>query len=351
MKQHYAVLDGLRGVAAVVVVLFHIRLQSTFNPMEYASYAVDFFYVLSGFVVALAYEKKLTSTLSFRQFMTVRLIRLYPLIFLGISMGIALAVLSFLVQGSPSISSIALAGGLGLLLLPSYVFPQWETAYPFNTAAWSLSFEVAVNIVYASIALHLTNRRLIFLIIISATALVAVGLSQGSFRFGSDQVSFLYGFVRVTYPFFIGVALFRIRPLMRPNTLVSVLLLVFLTAILILPIQHNVFLGLALVILVMPAIVWSGAGVHPVPRVERLMLFIGQLSYPIYILHAPLLRVGAEIKHRMNLTGYYITLVDAIQVVSVLVFAYLALKFFDEPLRSWLNRRSRPTSPSVAAAR
>jgi len=341
MKQHYAVLDGLRGVAAFVVLAFHIVQQSSTTALAYASYAVDFFYVLSGFVVALAYESKLERGMSFRQFMTVRLVRLYPLIFVGLALGVTLAVLSWVVTGAPALSGIAAAAFLGLLLLPSYVFPQWATAFPFNMAAWSLTFEVAVNIVYALIARYLTTPRLCVITAISAVALVALGVLKGTFLYGNDQAGFAYGFIRVMFPFFAGVLLFRFKPTVRPSTLTSVVLLVLLAIVLLLPIARNVGIALGLVLVVMPMIVWVGAAVEPSPGMSRFCLIIGQLSYPIYILHGPLLRAGAEVKTRLGLAGLEVIAINVALFFAVTLFAYLALKLFDEPARAWLGRYLR----------
>jgi peptidoglycan/LPS O-acetylase OafA/YrhL len=179
-KHHYAVLDGMRGLAALVVLLFHIAQQHRVTVLPRADLAVDFFYILSGFVVAYAYDERLRSRMTFRGFMAVRLIRLYPLLFAGVGAGIGLAVLSSVVDGTPTLADIALAGALGLVLLPSYVFPQWTTAYPFNMAAWSLFFEFFVNALYAAIARHLSIVRLAVVVGIGAAALIGVTAAQPS---------------------------------------------------------------------------------------------------------------------------------------------------------------------------
>ena len=141
-KAHrFALLDGLRGVAALVVLTFHLVQQHDLTALPFAGLAVDFFYLLSGFVVAFAYEQRLQSgAMGLTSFALVRITRLYPLILLGTTVGIALALLATTFKHSVTYQQVALSGTLALLLLPSYVFPQWETAYPFNMASWSLTF-------------------------------------------------------------------------------------------------------------------------------------------------------------------------------------------------------------------
>ncbi len=210
----FIVLDGLRGVAALVVLFYHLVQQHdlTATAFPFANLAVDFFYMLSGFVVAFAYEQRLQSgAMGFLSFAKVRIVRLYPLILLATSAGIALGFLAAAVKHDVTFQQIVLAGTLALLMLPSYVFPQWDTAYPFNMASWSLTFELFVNALYCAIAPRLTNRRLIQLTACSAVVLAWVALMNHGVSGGYSQKNFAYGFGRVLFPFFAGVLLYRIQ--------------------------------------------------------------------------------------------------------------------------------------------
>src|ERR1700712_1409072 len=87
--RRYHTLDALRGLAAIAVVGFHIsqvKLEPVLVPYGYL--AVDFFFVLSGAVVAHAYEKQLRAGLSWQAFFVKRVIRLYPLALLGTALGL-----------------------------------------------------------------------------------------------------------------------------------------------------------------------------------------------------------------------------------------------------------------------
>src|ERR1700761_290962 len=116
-KQHFAVLDGMRGIAALIVLILHTA-QTHRSGLPQAALAVDFFFILSGFVVAYAYEARLQSTLSLASFARVRLIRLYPLIFLGVSMGVALTVVHLQALNDISLPQVVIGSVLGFALLP-----------------------------------------------------------------------------------------------------------------------------------------------------------------------------------------------------------------------------------------
>src|SRR5580693_5691081 len=89
-KHHIATLDGLRGVAALDVMAFHGTFGTTFHQYVSRGYlAVDFFFVLSGYVIARAYEARLEAGWSKREFFRIRAIRLYPMIVIGMALGLA----------------------------------------------------------------------------------------------------------------------------------------------------------------------------------------------------------------------------------------------------------------------
>jgi peptidoglycan/LPS O-acetylase OafA/YrhL len=347
-RHHYAVLDGLRGLAALVVLLFHIAQQHRVTVLPRADLAVDFFYILSGFVVAYAYDERLRSHMTFRGFMAVRVIRLYPLLFAGVAAGIGLAVLSSVVDGTPKLADVALAGALGLVLLPSYVFPQWSTAYPFNMAEWSLFFEFFVNALYAAVARHLSTVRLVVVVGICAVVLIGVAMVGHGIGGGNNQDNWGFGFGRVLFPFFCGVLLYRLRPAVRNSTWAGCALMVVLGALLLSDLPGGAVTDLIYVMVLLPILVWCGAAVDGAPRLDSVFLLLGRLSYPVYILQGPIIRAGAEVKVRFTLSAPATIGVDLAMAGLVLAVAYGALKLYDEPVRAALTRlRKAPFAPAV----
>src|SRR3982750_333356 len=90
-KQHFQVLDGLRGIAALSVVMFHfmewVYTDYTRNFIAHGFLAVDFFFCLSGFVIGYAYDNRI-GKMGVKEFFKSRLIRLHPLVVLGAVLGV-----------------------------------------------------------------------------------------------------------------------------------------------------------------------------------------------------------------------------------------------------------------------
>ena len=90
-KHHFSTLDGLRGVAAIAIVVFHFMeiaySDFTKNFIAHGFLAVDFFFCLSGFVMAYAYDDRLKG-MGLMAFFKARIIRLHPLVVLGGVLGL-----------------------------------------------------------------------------------------------------------------------------------------------------------------------------------------------------------------------------------------------------------------------
>lgn len=339
-SERFSVLDGLRGAAALVVLTFHLVQQHSLSALPYAGLAVDFFYVLSGFVVAYAYENRLQDErMTVTSFLEVRVKRLYPLVLLGTLFGIALAVFAAITKHSISLGEIVRAGTLALLLLPSFVIPRWPTAYPFNMASWSLTFEAFVNVVYGLIAKHLSNLRLVILTVASALGILWLVATHRGVVGGNNQAGWALGFVRVMFPFFAGVLIYRHRPQMQLRPAASVAVIVTLSVMLLCAWPEYRFISAAYVLILFPIIVYVGSGLTASPHISRLCTVSGAVSYPIYILQGPVLRIGEEVLKHAHLSGWRLFCFNLAEGGSVIAVAWLGLKFFDEPIQRKLRGR------------
>lgn len=138
-KAHFEVLDGLRGSAALLVVLFHIQgmpvgFEGSKVLLHHAPLAVDFFFALSGFVIGYAYDDR-WGGMSVRHFLALRLIRLHPLVVLGVFLGFASYLLDPFAGSAqaPPLHAVLVALGMGLLLLPTWSLPnRWTDTHPLN---------------------------------------------------------------------------------------------------------------------------------------------------------------------------------------------------------------------------
>jgi peptidoglycan/LPS O-acetylase OafA/YrhL len=280
--------------------------------------------------------------------------RLYPLVFLGTSFGIILAIIAAVFKHDITFEQIMLAGALGLLLLPSFVFPRWETAYPFNMASWSLTFELFVNAIYGIIAPRLGPRWLLALVAASGGVLVWVAFANHGIGGGNNQKGFAWGFGRVLFPFFAGVALYRHRIKRALHPVVGIAMCVALPLFLLLPGPRSPITSLLFVFVIFPIIVASGAAVNVGGTPNAICRVFGMLSYPVYILQGPVLRVGEEVlKHRpLDLTGEWTF--GLAEACVVLLVAWFASRFYDEPLqrlfrgRAPINFRKEAEQPNAA---
>ncbi|MCB8881566.1 acyltransferase [Acidisoma cellulosilytica] len=348
-KHQFAVLDGLRGFGALSVLGFHLVQQHVLGKFPFAGLAVDFFYMLSGFVIAFAYEPKLRAgTMTLKAFAWIRFVRLYPLLFVGTSMGILLGFLAAHIKHDVTYQQIALSGFLGLLLLPSYVFSQWGTAFPFNMAQWSLTFEIFANAVFAVLAPKLTTRVLIGVVGFTALLLIAMALAHGDIYGGYDKDNFVYGFGRVLFPFFAGVLIFRFRRRPRHAPLLATSLIVVLIAFIMLPPWHAGLFTLPYVILLFPAIIVLGAASEVGAKASSFFRLLGTLSYPLYILQSPILRIGEEVLKRKHFGLGGSIAFALVEAVIVLAVSYGALTLYDLPLRRFMRRRMARPRQAIA---
>jgi peptidoglycan/LPS O-acetylase OafA/YrhL len=356
MARHNATLDGLRGVAALAVVWLHMTEQTRLGSMPYRAHlAVDFFFVLSGFVVAKAYEQKLLGRLSFLGFARIRLIRLYPLIFLGMLIGGIAKLAAFYGFGAarsgiPVASEVWEALLFGLVLLPhGGMYGGKQDLFPLDGPVWSLMFEVLSNVFYALFIRALRNSTLIVVLISSATGLICASYVTGSLDGGNTETTLWIGLMRVAFSFFAGVLLYRLFESGRLNglpripawLLVIALVLSFLPG----PESWGWLYELAAVFFIYPAIVAVGAFDNIAPRMAPAALFAGRLSYPIYVLHRA---TFTHFTHFGFLRGPKLWFVLMGAFAAILMTSYAAIRLYDEPVRKWLSssaqRRAAETS-------
>jgi peptidoglycan/LPS O-acetylase OafA/YrhL len=343
--RRYETLDTLRGIAAIIVVVFHLgQTRMTPDLVPHGYLAVDFFFVLSGFVVATAYEAALRDALSLRAFIAKRLIRLYPLAFLGAMMGLAVLLLkwhSFPSKVDP-LPRILVSGAFNALMLPTFFggAASRHEIFPGNGPLWTLFFEVAVNILWATLGVRLRTRTLAAFITASAATLAALTIHAGTGNLGFDIDTFAGGMARVCFGFPLGVLVYRLNPAFRPfpGRWQPVLLGLILIAVLAFPWNADPrglpWWDLVSVLIILPAIFvlglrQGGGGVYG--------RFVGDLSYPIYVLHFPLLLVASGL-HQTTLAFVNVHLIATLSFAIVMVLGAVAMRVYDEPARRVLSR-------------
>lgn len=366
-KPHYDLLDGLRGVAALLVVWFHVFEGFAFasggsiDTFNHGYLAVDFFFILSGFVIGYAYDDRWGKSLTLKNFFKRRLIRLHPMVIMGAVLG----VISFCIQGSVQWDGTHVATSLVMLSLLCTIFfipavpgGAYEVRgngemFPLNGPCWSLFFEYIGNILYALFIRRLSNKGLTVLVVLLGLALASFAVfnvsGYGNIGVGwtLDGVNFLGGSLRMLFPFSLGMLLSRnFKPMkVRGAFWICSVVLVALFAVPFLetmePICLNGVYEMFCVAVVFPALVWLGAsGTTTDKQSTMICKFLGDISYPVYVVHYPLMYLFyAWLIENKLYTLRETWLVSVCIFVASVVLAYLCLKLYDEPIRKWLSKK------------
>jgi peptidoglycan/LPS O-acetylase OafA/YrhL len=339
-REHYATLDGLRGFAALSVVLYHIgHWLHTPSLATNSHLAVDFFFCLSGFVLPLAYEERFRADLSSLGFLRIRLIRLMPLTILATLVSALYVLFRSYVNAVPlSHSELLAATLLGILNIPflaasnSLGGPQ---VFPLNGPQYSLFLEIAVNFFW-SISRRFLQPWLslvIFAGCLASMPMVGVG--------GDSAATFWTGFPRVGASYFAGVLVFYFeRRYFRTASLqptfwfsAALMAMIFYYPDSLPPIVNILWIAF-----VSPLVVLTGSRVRLSGKLRSVALLGGALSYPIYVLHYPIFCWMNGIYEFATKQHQSILVEGPLLFAGILIGSYLVLKMFDEPLRYALGR-------------
>jgi peptidoglycan/LPS O-acetylase OafA/YrhL len=365
-KPHYALLDGLRGVAALLVVWYHIFEGYAFaggtmiTTVNHGYLAVDFFFMLSGFVVSYAYDDRLGKSLTLKNFFKRRLIRLHPMVVMGAIVGL----IAYCIQGcvqwdgtQVSVTNILISLLLGMLLIP--VFPGAAhdvrgngEMFPLNGPGWSLFFEYIGNILYALFIRRFSNKVLIFWTIFTGVGLGMFSIfdvaGYGSIGIGwsMDAVNFFGGLFRMIFPFSMGMLLARnFRPLKIKGAFwICSLILAVLFHVPYIEGTSFHFNGLFEFITIagiFPVVLLLGASGTTTDKITaKISKFLGEISFPLYMVHYPVMYLFyAWLIDKKLYTLGETWQVALLVIAGSVMLAYLCLKLYDEPVRKWLGKK------------
>src|ERR1700691_3106931 len=332
-KEHFEVLDGLRGSAAFLIVIFHVfnysfGFHGPWALVKHAYLAVDFFFALSGFVVAYAYDDRWTR-MSILQFFRIRLIRLHPLVLIGATLGL----LGYLFDpfskaaNHTNAAMLLLAYVTSSLLLPSPpVGGRHNESQALNGPAWSLMQEYLGNIAYALILRRLRAVTLGIIFAVSGLLLVWVANTKGSLDGGWGYPEIWMAPLRLTVSFVMGLWLYRIHGRIRHPKIGLLALSIVLVVVFQMPkfskvsgLSLNGIYDAACVLFLFPLVILCGAHSNAGTGMIRLCKFSGRLSYPLYVTHIPFVYV---------LEGYSSTRHPSIDVTLVWIFLLIPFVIF-----------------------
>ena len=375
-KPRYEILDGLRGVAALIVVCFH-QLEISSTDVMLTKYighgylAVDFFFILSGFVVGYAYDDRWNRMTTWGFFKR-RLIRLHPMIVFAAILG-----LTFFYYGigpvfgevtNTGFWSLMLITLMMLLMIPVPVnmdIKGWQEITPLNGNAWSLMFEYWANLLYGLVIRRFPRWLLTVFVVLCAILTIDVAHDVDMFGFLKERQSYynvnggwsltaeqMYlGFARLLFPFFAGLLMAKTL-----NSSISIfnwkggfwwasLLLVIALFMPTLggenPTIANGIYEIAAIIIIFPLIVAIGAGSTVSGRTSKVCKFFGEISYPLYLVHQPIVFTlyGTWRATHLEATFSQLMVINIGMMLLSVFLSYAILRLLDEPVREWLKKK------------
>lgn len=366
-KPHYHLLDGLRGVAALMVIWYHVfegyafAGGTTIDTFNHGYLAVDFFFILSGFVIGYAYDDRWGKNFTMKDFIKRRLIRLHPMVIMGAVVG----AITFYIQGSVQwdgthigISMVMLSLLCTIFFIPAMPGVGYEVRgngemFPLNGPCWSLFFEYIGNILYALFIRRLSNKALTIVVVLLGVALASFAIfnvsGYGNIGVGwtLDGVNFIGGLLRMLFPFSMGMLLSRnFKPMkLRGAFWICTFVMIALFAVPYLEgtesICTNGIYEAFCIIIAFPILLWIGAsGTTTDKKSTQICKFLGDISYPIYVIHYPFMYLFYAwlIKNQLFTLGETWQVALCVYAWNIL-FAYLCLKLYDEPVRKYLAKR------------
>jgi peptidoglycan/LPS O-acetylase OafA/YrhL len=339
-RKRYITLDAMRGIAALFIVARHFSGLHGASDPQFSFLAVDLFFLLSGFVLSFSYDGRFAAGMTRTTFLMKRIIRLYPLYLLGISVGIAIGLSDTIRNraGAPSLGAFLTQALTGLAILPSPTWHSRPDTFPLLIPAWSLFLELyAANILFAAIKGRNSTKLAALLVLVSAAILIPAIPHYQSIGGGAHWSDFVGGFPRVFFSFFAGVLLQRLHRahphgLRVPSwMLLAALILVFSPSI---PGTGARVYEAACVFVFFPALIFWGA--EAAERNPRIGAMLGDTSYAVYVIHYPLVILTGRALGKLGIAPGY--LVEFVFLGFVTVLAYCLHHFYDAPVRSAIAR-------------
>jgi len=358
-KPHYNILNGLRGVAAITVVCFHIFEAYATSHLDqiinHGYLAVDFFFILSGFVIGYAYDDR-WGTMKTKEFIKRRMIRLHPMVVIGAVIG----AIMFYFQGcsvwdvsTVAVMALFIATCLNALLIPATTGIEIRglgEMFPLNGPSWSLFFEYIGNILYALFIRKLSTKALALLVFVVGCGLAVFAIlgpyGDICIGFSLTGIEFTGGSLRLLFSFSAGLLLSRI---FKPVNIKGAFWICSLSVVALLAVpriggaEHLWMNGLydtVCCVVFFPLLVYLGASGKGTDKYTTWVCkFLGDISYPLYMVHYPFIYLYYAWVKNNNLTFQESLPGAAGVVIGSIILAYICLKFYDVPVRKYLTNR------------
>lgn len=338
-------LDGLRGVFALTVALSHFfgSQYSWHNyPFQNAYISVDFFFILSGFVLSHVYSQAISSGLmSDRKFIFYRFARMYPLHIA--TMAIVGIIYLLTLRGFP-FDEPFISGIANIFLLQNMGFVNnWN----WNDPSWSISVEFWVSVFLVPWCIRRVKTNM--LLFISLMCYTVLYTSFGSLMIAHEMMYGIVtsGFVRCIAGVTLGIAVCRMARGMRQvelnhiqKSIIGCIDVILFATVVYLVYQKNPigkfsFLPIPLIALLILSLATLSSWFHQVIS-SRVPAWLGDISYSVYLIHTPIILIMGAALSPLNLP-FVIKLL--IFVALTLLLSQLTHRFFEKPCYEWLKNR------------
>ena len=355
-SHRFETLDALRGVAALTVVQVHLPfLFAARMPFPHAYLAVDFFFMLSGFVLTYAYGQRLGEGWPARLFLRERIFRLFPLYLLALPLGFIYLIFTSHRGGVPFThlqAAFVLIFALAMLPLPGLLYGGTPYPFPANIPSWSLFYELAANLAHALFLRSRSAAQLTVIMVLAAVLLIPIALMHRGVNVGALRGELWIGLVRIAFSYTLGVLLLELWREGRLRRFRSaVLATALLAGVLLSPVlsRGNAFADLAVLFLIFPAVLLLAANAESPPRLAPLVSVLGTVSYGVYVLHVPMYAIFTTLWTALlhSKTADHAPLSGMVYLCFLLIVCYLLDRFYDLPVRRYLRRFTRPPKSSL----
>jgi peptidoglycan/LPS O-acetylase OafA/YrhL len=340
-SDRFDALDALRGIAAIAVMIYHYTQHIGLHWLPGAWTSVDLFFILSGFVIYYRYQGKITQGLHFTQFLRLRILRLGPLYVMGLLLGIFAALLLLLkMDGSVGAHQVIVSSFLGLFVIPYFHNEIWPfgidqirgSIFPLNNPAWSLFFEIFVNIVFFFYILKFYRSDRLRLVKLSVAFWFFYLLISQQYNPGWCAENFIFGFPRVIGEFSLGILVFEsYRKIPKIHPSLAFLILAVLLASFTVSSLRVAFIS---ALILSPLVILLGAQLKVKDTLQNLCQHLGDISYPLYITHFPVYLLLYTIIDMSQLNP----ILQLMIVGSLAIMAAYLLSSVDRQLRSHLYK-------------
>jgi peptidoglycan/LPS O-acetylase OafA/YrhL len=353
-KNNYLLcLDSLRGLAAVIVMLYHFSATSSslltdnFIIMNGRRF-VDFFFVLSGFIISVKYFDKIIDIKSLIKFQIRRFYRLYPLHFITLFFFILVELSKFyfekktgIIANNPSFSNNNFFAFVNNLFLTQSFFVPHTT---FNDPSWSISLEFYIYLLFALLLIFFKKKIRILLFVILIIIFGSLIFNSGADE-TMDLANGLFAFIRASYCFLIGAVAYFFYKNCRSYFPFFTSYLIYI--ILIFYIYYLNFLSKVFLPLIFAALIVSlcinKKNILNYFFTSKLLIFLGKISYGIYMIHSIvwwifrqffrfILNVPTTQVNNvtvLNIAGLDILFYQILASLIVIFFSFISLKYYE----------------------